>query len=428
MTLIELLAVIVIITTLVAAAIPLMSPSNDDRRIRESARGLNTYITGAQARAVSTHRPYGIAIKRLSSDTARADDNSVSLEVFYVEQLPPYTGFDANSRASVAIHPSPPAAYPNSVLIRFITRGTTTNGLPVGWTVDLFPEATIHPGDVVEINGTQFRLLDTADANVTINTTTGCFSHVNKSRVATLIAQPVNDSGQQINPRYDGNGAEIGSRTPAPSPYWTSPATYKILRQPTSTSEEPYQLPEGTAIDLRASGVGSENYFYYPNFNDNTQGILILFTPEGRVGRVSFYRLFPPASSNPNDQPFDQPVVDNVYLLVGRRDRAPAPAAAQDKTLDSSVVDASPAPTDEQMIKLREPINWLSGNSRWIVIGSQTGRVATIENAAVDLAGVLRNPPPPFRTNPPTTAEQWRCAQILAAREFTREMGQLGGR
>ena len=26
-------------------------------------------------------------------------------------------------------------------------------------------------------------------------------------------------------------------------------------------------------------------------------------------------------------------------------------------------------------------INWLSGTSRWIVIGSQSGRVATIENA-----------------------------------------------
>ncbi len=47
MTLVELLVVIVILTTIVGAAIPLMSPSNDDRRLREAARGLNTYITGA---------------------------------------------------------------------------------------------------------------------------------------------------------------------------------------------------------------------------------------------------------------------------------------------------------------------------------------------------------------------------------------------
>ncbi|HVT28182.1 MAG TPA: prepilin-type N-terminal cleavage/methylation domain-containing protein, partial [Lacipirellulaceae bacterium] len=69
LTLIELLAVIVILTTLVAAAIPLMSPNNDDRRLREAARGLNTFITGAQTRAIALNRPFGVALKRLSQET-----------------------------------------------------------------------------------------------------------------------------------------------------------------------------------------------------------------------------------------------------------------------------------------------------------------------------------------------------------------------
>src|SRR6476620_1398908 len=64
MTLIELLIVIVIFTTIVAAAIPLMSPSNNDRQLREAARGLNTFISGAQARGISPNRRYGIGIKR----------------------------------------------------------------------------------------------------------------------------------------------------------------------------------------------------------------------------------------------------------------------------------------------------------------------------------------------------------------------------
>jgi Tfp pilus assembly protein FimT len=106
MTLIELLIVIVIFTTIVAAAIPLMSPSNNDRQLREAARGLNTFISGAQARAISTNRPFGVAIKRLSQDTKRPEDNSISLEVFYIEQQPPYAGFDANSRACVSLHPT----------------------------------------------------------------------------------------------------------------------------------------------------------------------------------------------------------------------------------------------------------------------------------------------------------------------------------
>src|SRR5688572_7008816 len=52
MTLVELLVVIVILTTVVAAAIPIMAPSNVDRQLREASRTLNTYITGAQARAI----------------------------------------------------------------------------------------------------------------------------------------------------------------------------------------------------------------------------------------------------------------------------------------------------------------------------------------------------------------------------------------
>jgi prepilin-type N-terminal cleavage/methylation domain-containing protein len=57
MTLVELLVVIVILTTVVAAAIPIMAPSNVDRQLREASRTLNTFITGAQARAIASGRP-----------------------------------------------------------------------------------------------------------------------------------------------------------------------------------------------------------------------------------------------------------------------------------------------------------------------------------------------------------------------------------
>src|SRR5262249_49925773 len=109
-------------------------------------------------------------------------------------------------------------------------------------------------------------------------------------RPVQIMARPVNDSGQQINPRYDNNGSELTTKSPAP--YWTLPATYKVLRQPTPMADEPYQLPEGTAIDLRASGVGSETFFYDPAPSnpdenvDNADGVLVMFAPEGRVSRV----------------------------------------------------------------------------------------------------------------------------------------------
>jgi hypothetical protein len=193
-----------------------------------------------------------------------------------------------------------------------------------------------------------------------------------------------------------------------------------VFRRPAPTSDEPYQLPEGTAIDLRASGVGSDNFFYVEGENDNDEGILVMFTPEGRVGRVAYMQL--PITNN-EKAAFDGPVVDNVYLLVGRRDKTP-PDVGTDATLDPSKVSA--AVTDDERARLREPINWLSGTSRWIAIGSQTGRIATIENGAVDPLAVLNDQTPSIAALP--ASEEMRTRQILAAREFTREMGQLGGR
>jgi hypothetical protein len=78
---------------------------------------------------------------------------------------------------------------------------------------------------------------------------------------------------------------------------------------------------------------------------------------------------------------------------------------------------------DELLREMKEPINWLNGSSRWLVIGSQSGRIVTIENAAVDPADLLY--PQPAGT---PSSEEMRNRQILAAREFTREMSQLGGR
>jgi prepilin-type N-terminal cleavage/methylation domain-containing protein len=429
MTLIELLVVIVILTTIVGAAIPLMSPSNDDRRMREAARMLNTYITGAQTRAIASKRPYGVALKRLSQDTKRPEDNGVCLEVFYVEQQAPYAGFDANSRACVALHPNRRGL----VLVRFVTRATsgsaTGTGLPVGWTADLFPPGTIRPYDVVEINGTRYKLLPDNGSNdlttFTFDSVTRSYyqdTNPNDNKCVQIVAQPMNDSGQQLNSRYDNNGNEIGSQpgtSRPPSPYWASPAPYKIIRQPTPASDEPFQLPEGAAIDLRASGVGAGDYFYWPELIDNSDGVIIMFAPEGRVERVSFNQF-------PNvNEAFDQPVVDNIYLLVGRRENIAAPDAAEDPTLNSS--GWAKATTDEDRAKLRQPLNWLGGNSRWVVIGSQTGRIATIENAFVDPATVIANPQAPF-TSAPQSTEELRAAQILAAREFTREMAHVGGR
>jgi hypothetical protein len=425
--------VIIILTTIVAAAIPIMAPADENRRLRETTRGLTAYISGAQTRAIALNRPVGIAFKRLGFDTnpdklnnPQHVDNGVCLEVFYVEQQPPYAGFDANSRACVALHPN----LSGLVLIRCVTRGPSVSGLPPGWVPDLFPTGMIRPGDVMEINGTLFELPDPLSikgiqrglVNVFVEKgdngvgATGYFQ-ARGTEAPTLLARPLNDSGQQIEPEYENRGRSLREAPmdpPSQRPYWTSPATYRILRQPTKTSDEPYQLPEGTAIDLRASGVGSDDYFYVPLLNDNSDDVLVMFAPEGRIERVTYSQM--PIDSTENEE-FDEPVTDNVYLLVGQRAKIPAPDLDKDATLDIAQVNA--ATTDAQRQAIRRPLNWLSNDSRWVVIGSQSGRVATIKNAFVELGGIAAQTIP---------SELKRTDQIRMAREFTRDMLQDEGR
>jgi type II secretory pathway pseudopilin PulG len=444
MTLIELLVVIVILTTIVAAAIPIMAPAGDDRRLREASRGLNTFITGAQTRAIASGRPFGVALKRLGQDTNRAEDNGVCLEAFYVEQPAPYSGFDVNSRARVALYQPANSTWYDGlrplVLIQFVTRDTgvaaSEDGLPVGWDPDMFPDQTIRPGDVIEFGGTQYLLLaDTADndvkarfsnppENTYFSNYTGRVGN-SLQKAAQIVGMPINDTGQMVNITHDDYGADIATPTPDKehTTFFTEPAPYKILRQPVPTSDEPHQLPEGAAIDLRASGVGINDYFYVRRMNDNSDGILIMFTPEGRVARVSYSQE--PIGDEEEPPAFDRPVVENIYLLVGKRENAAPPQVDADPTLKSTSF--NPAPNEEQMNKLRQPINWLSTTSRWIVIGSQSGRVVTVENAFVDPLAVIVASTQGINALS-ENSEELRNQQILAAREFTREMSQLGGR
>ncbi len=435
LTLIELLVVIIILTTLVSAAIPLLAPTNDDRRLREASRGVNSFISAAQMKAVQLQRPYGVALKRLSLDTAKAEDNAVCIELFYVEQPAPYRGFDRTSSAMVARHTNPVKT--GSVLIQFMARGNASNtdGLPPGWDADLFPPNLIRPGDVIEIDGTQYRLVATNDNVVTSQATVdsqGFFQAVSNTVIVRLEAQPLNDTGQMLNVEFDRIGRRMrdlpAGSTPLP-PFWTNPAPYKILRQPMPANAEPFQMPEGTAIDLRASGQAiafqgsgaaatAAGFFYNSdpaNVNvrlDNAENIIIMFTPEGAVERVRFNQKNA-AITNAPDNIFDGRTVSNLYLLIGRRENAPPPALANDKTLGSLV-----GLNDQQMQDIKETLNWLRGESRWIAIGSQSGRVVTVENAFVDPRTMVIGEPDDVR----------RARQIEASREFAREMTQVGGR
>ncbi|MGD9636734.1 MAG: Tfp pilus assembly protein FimT/FimU [Pirellulales bacterium] len=456
LTLIELLVVIIILTTLVSAAIPLMAPTNDDRRLREASRSVNAFISAAQMKAIQLHRPVGVELKRLAQDTNSDptqvhDDNAVCIELRYVEQPAPYRGFDRTSSAMIARHPD--SRRTGQVLIRFVARnrGTTGASMPNGWEADLFPPNLIRPGDVIEIDGTRYGLLTlnaggipsalAVTQSIDLNPQNGTYTPRSGGSVVTLEAVPLNDTGQMLNIEFDANGSRIRDFLPNPAsppvaPFWTNPSPFKILRQPMPTSAEPFQMPEGTAIDLRASGQAIEidgtgvsatanGFFYNPDATnrddrvDNADSIVIMFTPEGAIERVRL-NLKDVGSTNTakrNNNIYDARTVSNIYLLVGRRQNAPPPAPDVDMTLEPSKYTTTT--TDQQKQDFKEEVNWLRGESRWIVIGSQSGRVVTVDNAFVD-------PQPFFQT--PEPKDIWRARQINASREFAREMVQVGGR
>jgi hypothetical protein len=398
-------------------------------------------------KAVQLQRPFGVALKRLSQDTKSPEDNGVCLELFYVEQPAPYRGFDRTSAAMVARHPT----RSGQVLIRFVvrSRGATGANLPIGWEPDLFPPGTIRPGDTIEIDGTRYGLLPLNSPNasaqavqqsVNVDAQTGTYFSTDNSRAVTIEGLPLNDTGQMLNIEFDAFGRKLrdpiltGAAT-REAPFWTNPSPFKILRQPVPASGEPMQLPEGTAIDLRASGQAIEidnttdtasGFFQNPeainNVTDrvnNADPIVIMFTPEGSVERVRM-NLKDVAGANAferSDNIYDGRTVSNIYLLIGRRQNAPPPELdpAVDKTLDDNYRNLN----DQQKQEVKETVNWLRGESRWIVIGAQSGRVVTVDNAFVE-PGLFLPPSGPL--------DVVRARQIHASREFAREMVQAGGR
>lgn len=432
MTLIELLIVIVILATLTAAALPILTPSTAERRIREASRELNAYLSQAQAKAISSQRPYGVALKRLSSETGQADARGVCVEVVAVEQPVPYAGFDENSRMRVAINDD--ANAPGTVLLQFVTRdsSSTAGNLPSGWRADLVPPGLIRVNDIVELQGNRYQLAGFDSGTTTDGNNYFAGNGSDLTQLVTLVGVPINNTGQLINPAHFNNGERIsGGRLQQLAamqedifrPYWTEPAAYKIHRQPTTTSAPPFQLPEGTAIDLEASGEFGEPPLHYTDGNaannlfetPRDTPIFIMFSPEGNIERVQYERVVNESGTLGTAAVLRTPT-SNVALLVGRRENIPA-----DINLDLT----SGTETEREAEKAK--INWLNTESRWVTIGAQTGSVVTTENGFVtpinptvdyDGNGTVETAPGSLDV---------RMSQIQSAQEFARGMRRTGG-
>ena len=384
MTLIELLIVIVILTTLVVAVVPILSPNNDARKIREASRGLHTYITLAQAKAARSGRPVGIAFRESSSDSG------VAIEVFQLEVPKGFAGFSEDSRCTIDSGIGQYGSAGNGG-VRFIDQydGAQLSGMrfiTADGMEDPFPPRMFRIGDMVDVEGNQFLIVDDGDdasqPNRIDDSVDAAYEYLLPDTTATptqTVCIWVNNTGQLIS-----SGLK----------------TYRIFRQPVNSSESPFQLPAGVAIDMQGSVIegGVTTSFPVPNSLATTGSdtVGIMFSPTGAVSDVFFN-----GSTITN--------VAKLMLLLGRVENGGLQTTSE-YTLTGL--------TNDQLEERQEKINWLNLDSRWLAIAARSGRVVVSENAFVTEAMITT-----AGGNPDSSEDQ-----IEAAHEFIHSMKRGGGR
>jgi type II secretion system protein H len=319
LTLVELLVVIVILTMVTAATIPLMAPVTGARKVRESARLLASVFAQAQSRALATGRPAGVWIQRLASGPNDfVDRANQAIDLFLCESPPPYSGDTALARAMVE-------ADGNNLVVTIIN--------------DL-PQSYVFIGDRIRFNyrGPVYRIAGVGP-RVNVQSTYADGSMTGKNMAINLQA------------------------TDIPPPLNVQ-LPFQIFRQPVKTADEPVTLPVGAIVDLGFSGVGNGMEFAVPlagaTASANTPSaaatgiphrpVLVMFGPSGNLDSVYFGHR-PRTLSTPQFEPYKP--LTAVYLLIGQQTGDNAAAVP----------------------------NYMNQENVWVAVNPQSGLVTTSEVA-----------------------------------------------
>ncbi len=355
LTLVELLVVIIIISTLVATVIPLMVPTVEARRVREAARGVSTFISGARARALELGRPVGVMIERLPAE------NGAGVTLSYVEVPAAFSGFTSDA-AIVIQSDGPPNAYGYYSCKAFLPPGS----IPLNF---------IRVFDTLRVNHQGF------DYQITGPDTNGdSFVDVQPNFPVQLLLRVF------VGPQ----GALPWSDTQL-----SGPMPFEIFRQPQRTAAAPFQLPDGAAIDLSASGVDDDvlHDLYAggggpKKANDNSFPITFLFGTTGTLHQL-IHNEGLDIGVGEGPEMHRERLTATLHLLIGKRENIPPPEAAQ----------ATGAP---------ETANWMDPENVWVSVGHISGQVTT-------------SPVAPQVTGAPDME-----TQLAESRRFAAEMRSMG--
>lgn len=327
-TLLELLIVIMILLMVTAAAIPIMAPALENRRMREAARLASSFVSGARAKAIQSRREVGVVLHRF-------EGRPYAVSMSYVEVPPPYGGDVTGATCTVmevnAADVVDPVSPPTGLYV------TKWFELDVG----TMNTNLVRMHDEIQFNyqGPKLRILG-PDANTDNVVDAG-------STIYAALLSPT-------------PGAVIP--TPWPSMAPSSPVSYQIFRQPVRTSDQPLQLPDGIVIDLLQSGIGLNNAVAFGALGVDP---IITFTPNGSVGHVITTQA--------------QRVTSPIFLLMGRRELMD----------DVATINGGGTFEDKNFTDSDTNPNNLYLQNFWITIGSQTGLVTTSEMATNPSPGIF---------------------------------------
>ncbi len=402
MTLIELLVVISIMMLLALVGIPALRPAMESRQIRESTRAINSYIHGAQIRALETGRPAGVMLTR--------DDilPQAATVLQRVEVPPDYAGDLTGTRARAQEWTESSVGYAGtyhwrdrSIVLKVQIRenelspGVVRRG-------DLMQLGGQGPWYTIAVDGRLGSVLPAADQDVYKDFPVDSKGFIDFMPSDRTVLAPSPDNwitnyvltlvlpSQQLmeSPWTDADPGNSPSTAA-----WDRPVSFRIRRAPSVailSASAPLQLPGDMVVDLSCSGTELDPQRFNAMFSGtlDTSPILIMFSPTGSVDRLYINGM-------------EEHVITPIYLMIGRRDRL-----------------APPGPEDNLA-------NWQDLKNLWLSINPRTGSVKAAEVFA-DSTNPLHIDP---NTNTLRPAGVDTDGGIEASRTFAQQMQTaMGGR
>ena len=361
-TLTELLIVVAIIILLVVATLPRIKYALDESKVRESSRQLNSYMALAKSRAASTGRPCGLWF--------------VSEQIGNPNGVPPNVAFQSTQLYLAEM----PAIYSGDVLdgrVYVTAPGTTQppsfsppNGPP--WDLN-FVSSPASMGSMF----TFFQVGDTFAIR---------FDHKGPIFPAQRTQNGFQITGLPILPFPNAIALPPAANGTDPNLNPNLGYSYEIYRTPQRIGA-PLALPRGTCVDLAYSGVGNSGTDFYAAQNpvnpSRTPAVLLLFSPDGHVGNVTFRTW---DSNNNVYVTISNDAQGTIHFLVGRPEKVGLP-------LNQS--------------------NLWDNNALWVSVGRLTGSVVSTDNAP--------------NVNLPTGTAAQQQAFLTVAREYAITQDVKGG-